>query len=106
MNKKYKYSKIKLISAGIFLLLGLILAIGYPTGGVKANKVQQKQVVQKKVVADQNTKKSKSAVIKKEEPKKKRVIPVTPPPSNEGEDDKVVNLVYSCLIQIFILILG
>jgi len=93
-----KSSRYKLIAAGITLLLGIILAIGYPTGGVKANKITRTQTVQHKTnTVEQNTvqkekpKKiitAKQTVVKKERPKKKRVIPVTPPPSNEGEDEE------------------
>lgn len=93
-----KSSRYKLIAAGITLLLGIILAIGYPTGGVKANKITRIQTVQHKTnTVEQNTvqkekpKKiitAKQTVVKKERPKKKRVIPVTPPPSNEGDDEE------------------
>ncbi len=88
MNNENKSSKLKLISAGIFLLLGIILAIGYPTGGVKANKENRTQVVNKAVVLKTNTNTTQQAVVKKEKPKKKRVVPVTPPPSNNDEAEE------------------
>lgn len=90
-----KSSRYKLIAAGITLLLGLILAIGYPTGGVKANKITKTQTVQHKTntveqstVQKENPITARQSVVKKEKPKKKRVIPVTPPPSNEGDDEE------------------
>lgn len=81
-----KSSKYKLIAAGITLLLGLILAIGYPTGGVKANKIQQKQIVQRTTV-QHNTDTIRHVNIKKDKSKKKRVIPV-PPPSTSNEESQ------------------
>lgn len=87
MKEEHKTSKIKLISAGIVLLLGLILAIGYPTGGVKVERAGQRQIISKTVITPQTNTTSKSAVVKKEEPKK-RVIPVAPPPnSDEAEEE-------------------
>ncbi len=88
MNNENKSSKLKLISAGIFLLLGIILAIGYPTGGVKANRSSGTQAVNKPAVVQQSVNTTKQAVVQKEKPKKKRVIPITPPPSNNDEAEE------------------
>jgi len=79
-----KSSKYKLIAAGITLLLGLILAIGYPTGGVKANKITRVQVVEKTTV-QHKVNATGHAIVKKGKPKKKRIISIPPPSSNTEE---------------------
>jgi len=87
-SDKKSESKAKLIAAGITLLLGIILAIGYPTGGVKANKIQHRQVVLQNVVSTQSSTSPKSAVVKKETSKKKRVISIALPPSNDDSQEE------------------
>jgi len=79
---------LKLIAASILVLLGIILAFGYPTGGVRANRTQTKHIVSKTVITPQSKTTSKAVTVKKDEPKKKRVVRVVPPPSNDNSDDE------------------
>ncbi len=88
-SDKNNNSKLKIISAIIALILGLILAIGYPTGGVKAHKNTQYRVTRMNnhVTHTQNANTHK-ALVKKEKPKKKRIVTVTPPQNTEESDDE------------------
>jgi len=81
-NKSVK--KTYFISAVIILLLGIILAIGYPDGGVKAVKQRERAV--SNIPHRTETQKSNPTkqIVKKETQKKKRIQPVMPP---SGEDD-------------------
>ncbi len=82
--------KIKIISAIIALILGLILAIGYPTGGVKANKIVHHRSIRTTNHFAPTPPKNiiNKSVVKKEKPKKKRIIPVPPPANTEESQDE------------------
>ena len=75
----------KIIAAGITLLLGIILAIGYPTGGVKADYSNRQHVVVKHTTTKQT---GKTHLIKKQETRKRVNIPVTPPTANDESGDE------------------
>ncbi|GEM_PF-5805150 len=86
MHNDSNNSKLKQISAIVALVLGLILAIGYPTGGVKADKEVNEQIVtHKNFVTHPQNNNVKKPIVKKEKPKKKRVIPIAPQPGNAEE---------------------
>lgn len=80
----------KMIAAAIILLLGIILAIGYPTGGVKAHKnYTNKNTVKKAVVSQPAVKQPgrTNKVIKKKVTKKRVVQPVSPSLNNNSDDE-------------------
>ena len=80
----------KVIAAAITLLLGIILAIGYPTGGVKAHKsYTHKHVVKRSVVSKPGVKQpaNTNQVIKKKVSKKRVVQPIKPS-INSNDDDE------------------
>ncbi|NOX18759.1 MAG: hypothetical protein GXO87_10830 [Chlorobi bacterium] len=81
-------SKIYLISAVIIVLLGIILAIGYPDGGVKA--VRQRERAVSNIPHRTETQKSAPAkqIAKKETQKKKRIQPVAPPSEQDDSQDE------------------
>lgn len=88
MKEKIKFKlTVKQIAAAIALLLGVILAIGYPTGGVKAKKdrritIRQAHTIQK------SDKHLTPAVKNKTAKKKKRVVPIVPPAGvNDTQDE-------------------
>ncbi len=88
-NKDKLISEPQIIAAAITLLLGIILAIGYPTGGVKAkrnNYVLQSSI--KRMIINRNlTKKSESNELTK---KKKKIIKhyYQPPINNNDSQDE------------------
>lgn len=62
-SDKKPESKAKLIAAGITLLLGIILAIGYPTGGVIVNGAQQNKIISRTIVKNQNNNTTNAEVV-------------------------------------------
>lgn len=88
MNLKIGGKKLsgKLIAAAITILLGIILAIGYPTGGVKAEKHRRAPVRQTHTI--QKSEKHSTAAVKNKTPKKQRVVPIVPPGGAEESQDE------------------
>ena len=84
--EKSKNISFKIIAAGITLLLGIILAIGYPTGGVKPNNSKRHRVVVNHTPTTKQT--VKKEITKKQEPKKHINTPVAPPSSTEESSDE------------------
>ena len=82
--EKSKNISFKIIAAGITLLLGIILAIGYPTGGVKVSNVHKRKVVRQTTT----THKVNTQTTKKTETKKRFNPPVAPPSSTEESSDE------------------
>jgi len=88
MDLKINNKKItgKMIAAAITLLLGIILAIGYPTGGVKAHK---KNYSTNNFINKSNAQQpAKTNVVIKKKVHKKRVIQPVAPTLNNNSDDE------------------
>ena len=83
--EKSKNISFKIIAAGITLLLGIILAIGYPTGGVKVSNVHKRNVVRQTTTT---THKVNTQTTKKTETKKRFNPPVAPPSSSDNSGDE------------------
>ncbi len=89
MEKENKgNSKLKLIAAAFMLLLGIILAIGYPTGGIKAPKHKERAVLHVRQKSETQSSSPAKTTVKKSVQKKKRIQPVAPPlESDESQDE-------------------
>ncbi len=78
---KEKKISIKFIAAITVILLGFILAVGYPGKDVMLEKVKTKKIEGQ--IIKQQKYIPKTSTVKKE---KKKIV-VTPPPSNTNADD-------------------
>lgn len=83
-KKEYKKLSANLIAALVAILLGFILAVGYPTGGVKASNVFRPQT--SKIITPQSAKKT--TLNNKTKAKKKVVKELPPPTSGENTEDE------------------
>ena len=83
-NKKKPIGKI--IAAGFTIILGLILAIGYPYGGVRIAKLHRRVVRQHQTPTSQKPTVKKSD--KQETVAKRKYVPLTAPPASEEAQDE------------------